>query len=776
MVMTKNRRFVKAIGVLSIALFLLVSTSIFFTYTVLNSQLKRQLTGTNMELLGQLDHKLELTLKHIDKSTIQLLKNDEVARFFDHELNEREAMNNTFRISNLIANAINSIDYLFSIDMYSYGRQKLVSGNVLTEQNLSGDFQWIAQFEQYDGFSEWMSTRKVVINQTSHPIYRNVVTLVRTYPLIHSPGARRGAVAVNIKEDQLYGLIRSTGVEDGGQTFIVDREGVVVLHADKSKLGKDLSEFPYISQILSVPEEGGHFTSEIEETASSVFHVRSPYTGWHIVRIVPESQFTRPLTLVRNVLIALAVVLIVVVTASAAAIGRWTFKPINRFVQAMTKQLAPKQPLIRKYSDEFHYFESTVQDILHDRDQLHKQVVESKPLIKWQLLTELLSGRHKNLAALQPHLNMLGIRLQGDSYIVMSIEFDNMGQIASRDQKLYAYALCNVAEELINAESQGIAVELDNGKCAVIMNLGSGDDTERHMMRAVAVADLMKNFAQEYFGRTVTIGLGDAVSSVGSIHLSYKQSLEALRYKLVLGGNSIITKEDIASDPSPRYYKMFAMIDDIVDSMKLLDDDKMRMQVRGWFESFTEHSVPSEMILQLIIQCLMKAATTTAEIGVEMDGVFPEQYLDRMLNQYEQLEQLEHFTVEVLESFVQRIKQKRGSRERHEVIDKAILYIQAHYMRSDLSLNLLANEFHLSVSHLSKLFKEQEECNFIDYLMDIRMTKAKEALSHTDEKVRDIAERVGYTNANSFVRIFKKMTGLTPTEYRERARKNTMMN
>lgn len=770
--LAKNRRLVKAIGILSIVLFLLVSSSFFFTYSVFNKQLKRQLVNTNMELLGQLDHKLKLALKHIDKSAIQLLNGDEIVRFYDYELTEQEARNNAFRISKQISNAIQSMDNVFSIDVYSYDKQRLVSGNILTEQDLSGEFQWISGFQQFEGFVEWISTRKVMLNRSSYPIYRNVVTLVRTYPLIHSPGARKGAIAVNIKEDALFALIRSTAENDGGQTFVVDDEGIVVLNADKSKPGKDISEFPYIGRILESGEESGHFVAEVEQTASSVFHVRDDYTGWHIVRVVPEAQFTRQLTLFRNAVAVLAAVLFVVATVAAAVIGRWTFKPVNRFVHSMRKHLtaSPKHG-VRKYNDEFHYFESTVQDILEDRELLHKQVVESKPLIKWRLMSELLSERRINPAVLQPYMDMLNVRLDGDRYVAMSIEFDNRDQIASpRDLKLYAYALCNVAEELMNAESRGIAAELDNGKCAVVMIFADGDDGERHFMRAVAVADLLKKFVQEYLGRTITIGIGDPTESLDAIHVSYRQAQEALRYKLVMGGNSIITREDISTDPSPQFYRLFAMIDGIVASVKLPDADKMQTQVRRWFDSIADNGVPTEMIMQLVVQCLMKTATAAAEIGVEAEGVFPEQYLVEMLNQYEQLEQLEQFTVGALDSFIERIKDKRSSRERNDVIDRAMLYIQDNYMRSDLSLNLLASEFHISVSHLSKLFKEQKECNFIDCLMEIRMNHAKQRLAGTEDKIRDIAEQVGYSNVNSFVRIFKKMTGFTPTEYRERFR------
>ncbi|RKN80506.1 AraC family transcriptional regulator [Paenibacillus ginsengarvi] len=109
---------------------------------------------------------------------------------------------------------------------------------------------------------------------------------------------------------------------------------------------------------------------------------------------------------------------------------------------------------------------------------------------------------------------------------------------------------------------------------------------------------------------------------------------------------------------------------------------------------------------------------------------------------------------------------KRSGLERHEVVGRMLVFIQEHYGRSDLSLNLLSEQFKMSLYHLSRIFKEQTGGNFIDYVMGLRMERAKSLLRESGMKIREIAEEVGYTNLNSFVRIFKKTTGFTPTEYR----------
>jgi two-component system response regulator YesN len=767
----QGRRLTNASVFVFMLLFLLVFSSIFAIYMVFNNQLTQQLVDTNIELLRQQNNKLELTMKGIDQTTIQLLKSPDVGKFYDYELNEWETSSNLLKISGDIANAINSNPFVFSIDMYSYSKQRFLTGNMMSNQDFKEDYEWVKNFEQFEGYFRWMATRKVRLNQSSYPIYRNVVTLVRTYPLLHAPGSRKGAVAVNIKEDYLFSLLHNTEAADVGQTVVIDRDGVVVLHADKSKLGKDISEFPYISRILNDSGNDGYFSAEVDRTMSSVFYVQSTYPEWIMLRIVPKAQFIQPLLLIRNGLIVLAVVLFVVASLSVAVVGRWTFKPLNRIISSMTGSIQNQSPGSSnvKYKDEFHYFESTVQMILQDQEYLSKQVNDSKPLIKWQLLSDLLSNNRKRFSAPQSILNMLGVPVFASRHIVMSLEFDNKQDIpTSRDMQLYSYALCNIAEELMNEESHGTAAELRDGRCVVIMSFDDEEEAERHMIRAVAVADLLKNFISEYFKRTITIGIGDPVDDIDAIHKSYKQSLEALKYKLVMGGNSILTQEDITSDPSPQFYKLFAMTDSMVDSVKLLDADKVKLQVHRWFEAFADHNVQPEMIIQLIVQCLMKAATVAAEIGVDAEDIIPKQQMDELLDQYEQLEQLEQFTVQSMINLISRIKEKRSGREHNPVIDQVMTYIGQNYMRSDLSLNLLSSEFKISVSYLSKLFKEQEEINFIDYLMEIRMNKAKDLLAQTDEKVRDIAEFIGYANVNSFVRIFKKVTGLTPTEYRER--------
>lgn len=93
--------------------------------------------------------------------------------------------------------------------------------------------------------------------------------------------------------------------------------------------------------------------------------------------------------------------------------------------------------------------------------------------------------------------------------------------------------------------------------------------------------------------------------------------------------------------------------------------------------------------------------------------------------------------------------------------------IDTTYMDYSFSLQLVADKFHVSLSYLSQYFKDRTEITILDYVTDLKITKAKHLLETTDLTLKYIAEQVGYLNVSSFIRRFKQVTGLTPGEYKK---------
>jgi len=83
-----------------------------------------------------------------------------------------------------------------------------------------------------------------------------------------------------------------------------------------------------------------------------------------------------------------------------------------------------------------------------------------------------------------------------------------------------------------------------------------------------------------------------------------------------------------------------------------------------------------------------------------------------------------------------------------------------------VTLESIANEVYVSPYYLSRMFKKNEGINFVDYLQNCRLDYAKFLLKTTNETVMNITLRCGYSEANSFRRLFRQKVGLTPMEYR----------
>ena len=104
-----------------------------------------------------------------------------------------------------------------------------------------------------------------------------------------------------------------------------------------------------------------------------------------------------------------------------------------------------------------------------------------------------------------------------------------------------------------------------------------------------------------------------------------------------------------------------------------------------------------------------------------------------------------------------------GQEER--IINKIVRFVQSH-LAEEISLSVLAEEFHFSTQYVSQLFKNEIGVNFLTYLTNIRMEKAKKLLLNTDLPIAEISEQSGYGDYRVFTKVFKKSEGVTPSQYR----------
>ena len=124
-------------------------------------------------------------------------------------------------------------------------------------------------------------------------------------------------------------------------------------------------------------------------------------------------------------------------------------------------------------------------------------------------------------------------------------------------------------------------------------------------------------------------------------------------------------------------------------------------------------------------------------------------------------------SISALVSAVNRLLEAEDiGQEREERLIRIMQYIRENYR--DVTLEALAEQFHLSGPYLSKYIKNRAGMTFQEAVRAVRLKKAASALVKTGQTVEAVAESVGYESVEHFNRLFKKTYGMTPVQYRNR--------
>jgi YesN/AraC family two-component response regulator len=114
-------------------------------------------------------------------------------------------------------------------------------------------------------------------------------------------------------------------------------------------------------------------------------------------------------------------------------------------------------------------------------------------------------------------------------------------------------------------------------------------------------------------------------------------------------------------------------------------------------------------------------------------------------------------------SFVLSIKKD----SHNNLIQNIIKFAEENYTNVELNIAMIGDKFQMTPSYISKIFSDKTGEGLLDYINRIRSEKARVLLKEKNITINDIAGKVGFNNSATFIRVFKKIEGITPGKYRE---------
>ncbi len=260
--------------------------------------------------------------------------------------------------------------------------------------------------------------------------------------------------------------------------------------------------------------------------------------------------------------------------------------------------------------------------------------------------------------------------------------------------------------------------------------------------------------------RTCTAGIGNIHSGWGEAQTAYREAMEAADIRFYQGAGHFIIYREVHGKCIDMQYELEGNVNMLSHYLELCDYVNAKHIMDRLFLELSylrPHKFRRYMIEVIEILMLRVLDFENAILSSEPDYKFN-------LNHINTYNELRTYMSSIMQSAILFIRSERDKRSKRR-IEMAKTYIQTHYMEV-VTLNDVAEYVELNPSYFSNLFKAEVGINFSDYLMDTRMNMAKKYLRNPKIRIYEIGNMVGYEDAVSFGRAFKKKLRMSPKEYR----------
>jgi AraC-like DNA-binding protein len=630
---------------------------------------------------------------------------------------------------------------IHSLYVYRFSDQSVQSLNAITSLDQFGDRDFVreaARITEADR-TAWSGVREY--KEFDVQIPDHVITLTRSIPISREAG---GLIVMNISVSGLTELVRH--LTDPGSTFVevTDAEGKPV--------------------VQSGPRH-------VKATAVD----SSSFTGHTIHLGYSEGVLNGILKTVAILYAAVGFIVICLGLLWTVYTSRRNYKPIHAIMSKVDQLVSNvKLPFEKKQRhDEFGFLELVLERMMEQSSEFEQQHTEHAVIKKRILFAELREGGFPGTAAeARQRLSAHNWNPDSEGFIMAVVEIDDYNVFSARfnerDLSALKFAMFNamVAMDHEAGRPHPWAEWVSSDQIALMYPIQRSDPIQQEAIISALKQALA--WISDHLNIKISIGLGSPVWETKHIPVSYGEARQMLKYKLSLGKNRLIGNWDIDGMDRFSYLGMLSASRDLAVSYRLAVPD-WQDRLNEWVSQVKTMLVPKEDIDMLLQGLVYHIRMEMSEMSNELLEVWNTEFdpaLEGAMKEQTSVEEIVHGVREILVAAGIRLEAIRNKNGHAEAMCKVREYINRHYADPNLSLSFLSSQFEINSKTLSRLFKEQFGENFVDYLMQTRIQHAKRMLLETEVPIQQISQEVGYLNALSFTRAFKKMEGITPLELR----------
>ncbi|WP_336771575.1 helix-turn-helix domain-containing protein [Paenibacillus sp. MMO-58] len=591
-------------------------------------------------------------------------------------------------------------------------------------------------------------------------------------------GRQAGTVVVMSDLARFQNAIKSISGFSGGYVLILNRNNEVLLSNLPKKQGEEI--------ILQKVRSGGEeMPTSMKSGDSEIFYLQSSVSDLKYALVIPSSIYWQKAEYVRK--LTLVSVLISVLGAGVLTwfFMRRNYSPIQKLVESLTDKNNDEE---HTEWNELSFIQRAVSRTRSEKDKIAMQLQMHHNVLRSNMLSRLLKGRLDSPIPYEEAFKTYRMEQISDDYAVILFVIENDESLYEKlpgiddneRRRFLQFIISNVVEELAGRyDHAGYVAEMDDMMvCLVNLSCGSGDE-EQYKKDLHEIATEAQRFLKRY-DMDLTVAISGKHSTLPGIAAAYSEAVDAMEYKMVLGKKGIITYDDIRTTPSDAvqfgYYYPLQAEQQLINLIKSGDFE----QASAFMNEITDRNFQQPMMNLTLAKCFMFNLVGTMvkainELGDGKGSVLNDNpnWMNSIMacDTVQEMRQELHSLLRDVCAFASARLESNMTHERAESIRdlsaRVAGYINQNYGDTNMNVNTIGEHFDLKGSYLSKLFKTQTGEGLLDYLHKYRIAEAKRRMTELQESVNEVSRAVGYNDAATFIRVFKKYEGITPGKYKE---------
>ena len=483
-------------------------------------------------------------------------------------------------------------------------------------------------------------------------------------------------------------------------------------------------------------------------------------TGFFLVAVTDQKVFYRYDDPILSGLLCLIALLFFLGLLLAVLLSERNFQPVQKLLNRVSGGEEGTTDEVTDTGNEFEFISGKWDDIQNRNQELNALVNRQRPMVMAACLRRLLKGSFSSREELEMMLKSAAVNLGYRYSFAILIPLPADMQFEQEE----SIRILSILSKEIHPHSHiyGLDILKDDG-FAIIVNCQEKEVGGVKDIRTVVAGQLFSRLKEEQ-GLELPFCVGRVYEDLMEISRSFMEATAVASNFMMLGREKIHLFEEMEKQEANIQYPVLEQAV-YIQCLKQANEEEA---IKALDNMLTEIEKSQSF---LFMQCLcfdiinVTVKTMDQMKGFELNGMDMKEVCT-FANLEEFRKKMTHLVQEICVQY-RNFKTSSQNQLKLEILN----YVNQHFTENQMGLESVAEAFDISANYLSRFFKQETGCSFVQYVTMLRMDRARELLVNSEMQVKEIVAEIGYIDVASFVRKFKSIEGITPGQYREQRRR-----